>query len=64
MLFHFTLILLKLEHALIIADLLYQNLTKKESCCIKMFKLGVENEYLSRVLNIIITDKIVMMKIT
>ena len=29
-----------------------------------LFYLGVANEYLSRVLNTIITDKIVMMKIT
>ena len=51
-LFHFTLILRKLEHSLIIADLLNQNL------------LGVANGYFPRVLNTIITDKIVMIKTT
>ena len=64
-LFHFTLILLKLEHALITADLLNQNPTKKVMLLSKkLLKLGVANEYLSRMLNTIITDKIVRMKIT
>ena len=59
-LFHFTRILLKLEHDLITADLLNQTLTKKVILlCKKLFQLGVANEYLSRVLNTIITDKIV-----
>ena len=65
MLFHFMLILLKLEHALITADLVNQNPTKKVICCIKkLFQSGVANAYLSRVLNTVITDKIVMIKIT
>ena len=64
-LFHFTLILLKPEHALITADLLNQNPTKKVKLLHKkMLQLGVANGYLSRVLNTIITDKIVIMKIT
>ena len=64
-LFHFRLILLKLEHVFITEDLLNQNPTKKIKLLYKkMFYLGVANEYLSRVLNTIITDKIVMMKIT
>ena len=65
LLFHFMLIILKLEHALITADLLNQNPTKKVMLLYKkLFKLGVANEYLSRVLNTIITDKIVTIKIT
>ena len=64
-LFHFTLILLKLEDALIIADLLNQSPTKKVILlCKKLFQLGVANGYLSRVLNTIITDHIIMIKIT
>ena len=56
-LFHFTLILLKLEHALITADLLNQNPTKKVMLLYKkLFQLGVANGYLSRGLNTIITD--------
>ena len=62
-LFHFILILLKLEHALITADLLNQNPTKTVNLLCKNV-LSVANGYLSRVLNTIITDKIVMMKIT
>ena len=59
-LFHFTLILLKFEHALITADLLNQNPTKKLMFLYKkLFLLGVGNGYPSRVLNVIITDKIV-----
>ena len=64
-LLHFTLILLKLERALITADLLNQMPTKKVMLLYKkMFQLGVANEYLSRVLNTIITDKIIMIKIS
>ena len=64
-LFYFTLILLKLEHALITADLLNQNPTKKVMLMHKkLFQLSVANEYHSRVLTTIFTDKIVMMKIT
>ena len=56
-LFHFTLILLKLEDALITADLLNQSPTKKVILlCKKLFQLGVANGYLSRVLNTSITD--------
>ena len=62
--FHFTLILLKLKHGLITADLLNQNPTKKVILLYKKIVLiRVANEYLSRVLNTVITDKIVMMKI-
>ena len=65
-LFHFTLILLKLEHALITADILNQNPTKKVMFLYKKIVLVkcVANEYLSRVLSTIITAKIVTMKIT
>ena len=57
--------LLKLEHALITADLLNQNPTKKVVLLYKkMFQLGVVNGYLSRVPNTIITDEIVMIHIT
>ena len=64
-LFHFALILPKLEHAVIIADLVNQNPTKKVMLLHKkMFKLGVANGYLSTVLNTIVTDEIVMIKIT
>ena len=64
-LFHFTLILLKLKHPLITADLLNQNPTKKVMLLYKkLFLLGVANGYLSIVLNTIITDEIVMIKIT
>ena len=63
--FGFTLILLKLEHALITVDLLNQNATKKVMLLYKqMFQFGVANGYLSRVPNTIITDEIVMIKIT
>ena len=62
-LFHFTLILLKLEHAHITADLLNQN-PKVTLLYKKLFQLGVANGYPSRMLNTIITDKIVMIKIT
>ena len=59
------LILLKLEHALITADLLDQNPTKNVTLlCEKLFWLGVANGYLSRVLNTVITDEIAMIKIT
>ena len=65
MLFHFTLILLNLEHALITADLLSENPTKEDMLLYrKLFQLGVANGYLSRVLNTIITDKVIMVKIT
>ena len=41
------------------------NPTKKVMLlCKKLFQLGVANGYLSRVLNTIITDNIVMIKIT
>ena len=61
----FILILLKLEHALITADLLNQNPTKKVMLLYKkLFQLDVANGCLSRVLNTIITDKIIMIKIT
>ena len=57
-LFHFTLILLKLEHA----DLLNENPTKKVMLLRKKIVLiRYCNGYLSRVS---ITDKMVMMKIT
>ena len=63
-LFHFTLILLKLEHALITTDLLNQNPTKKVMLLYgKLFQSGVANGYLSRVLNTIITDKISMISV-
>ena len=63
-LFHFTLMLLTLELAIIIADLLNQNPTKKVMLLRKkLFKLGVANGHLPRVLNTIITDKIVMIKL-
>ena len=59
------LILLKLEYAQITADLLNQNPTKNViSLYNKLFELGVANGYLSIVLNTIITDKIIMIKIT
>ena len=59
------LILLKLEHALITTDLLNQNPTKKVMLLHKkLFELAVANGYLSRVLNTVITDKIIMIKIT
>ena len=51
--------LLKLEHALITTDLLNQNLTKK----VMLFQLDVANGYLSRVLNTVITDKVIVIKI-
>ena len=60
-LFHFTKILLKLEHALITTDLINQNPTKKVMLLCK--KLS-SNGYLSRVPNTIVTDEIVMIKIT
>ena len=64
-LFHFTLILLKLEHALITADLLNQNPTEKVMLLLrKIVLVRVANEYISKVLNTVITDKILMMKIT
>ena len=57
--------LLRLEHALITADLLNHNLTKEVMLPYeKVFKLGFANGYLSRVPNAIITDEIVMIKIT
>ena len=60
-LFNFTLILVKLEHAFITADLRNQNPTKKVILLYKKwFQLGVANGYLSRVLNTSITDKIIM----
>ena len=50
---------------LITADLLNQNRTKKIMLLYtKVFQLGIANRYLSRVLNIIISDKIIMLKIT
>ena len=56
--FYFMLILLKLEHALITADLLNQNPTKKVKLLYrKSFQLGVANGYLSKVLNTIVTEK-------
>ena len=62
-LFHFTLILLKLEHSLITTDLLNQNPTKKVVLLHKkLFYLGLADEYLSRVLNTIMSDKIIMKK--
>ena len=52
---------MKLEHAVITADLLNQDPTKKVMLLYKkMFQSGVANEYLSRVLNAVITDKIVV----
>ena len=63
--FHFTLLLLKCEHVLITASLLNQNPTKKVILLYKkMFQLGVVNGYLSRAPNTIITDEIVMIKMT
>ena len=58
-LFHFTLKLLTLEHAIMTADLLNQTPTKK---VMLLFQLIVANGYLSRLLNTIITDKIVKYK--
>ena len=64
-LFHFTLILLKLEHALVTTDLFNQNPTKKVMLLYKKVVLiRFANGYLSRVPNTIITDEIVMIKIT
>ena len=64
-LFHFTLISLNLEHVLITADLLNQNPTNKVMLPYKKtLQLGVANGYLSRVLNTVITVKIVMIKNT
>ena len=64
-LFHFTLILLKLEHALITTDLLNQNPTKKVMLLYKKsFSIDVANGYVSKAPNTIITDEIVMIKIT
>ena len=58
-------ILLKFKHALVTADLLTQNPTKKVMLLYKkLFLLGVANEYLSQGAETIITDKIIMMKIT
>ena len=62
-LFHFTLILLKLEHALITADLLNQNPTKKvmllyKKCFYQMLQMVIFSECR------IITDEIVMINIT
>ena len=60
----FSLILLKLKHTLITGDLLNQNPTKRVmSLYRKLFYLSIANGYLSRVLNTIITDRIVMIKI-
>ena len=60
-LFHFTLILLKLEHALVTTDLLNQNPTKKVILLYKKVVLiRFANGYLSRVPNTIITDEIVI----
>ena len=56
--FHFTLILLKLEHALITVDLLNQNPTKKVMLHKKWFQLSVANRYISRMLNTIIAVKV------
>ena len=64
LLFHFKLILPKLEHALITTDLLNQNPTKKVMLLFKKIVLSVANGYLSRVLNTIITDKIIILKIS
>ena len=64
-LFHFTWILLKLERPLITADLLNQNPTKKVILLYKNIVLiSCWNGYLSKVLSTVITDKIVMIKIT
>ena len=59
-LFHFTQILPKLEHALITVDLFNQNPTKNVMLLYKKIILGVPNRYRSRVLNTIFADKIVM----
>ena len=60
-LFHFMLILLKLEHSLFTTDLLNQNVTKKVMLLYKKVVLiRFANGYLSRVPNTIITDEIVM----
>ena len=54
-----------MEQTFITADLLNQNLTKKVMLmCKKLFYLGVASGYLSRELNTIITDKIIMIKVT
>ena len=55
-LFHFTLISLKLEYGLLTADLLNQNPTKKVMLLCKkiLFSQVLQNGYLSRVLNTII----------
>ena len=51
--------MLKLEHALITADLLNKNPTKKVMLLYEeLFKLDVANGYLSRVLNASITNEI------
>ena len=64
-LFHFTLILLKLEHASYHCRFTQSKPDKKVMLLYKrIVSLGVANEYLSRVLNAVITNKIVMMKIT
>ena len=58
------LVLLKLEDALITADVFNEDPTKKVMLLHKkLFSLGVANGYLPRVLNTVITDKIVMTKI-
>ena len=54
--FHFMLMLLKLEHALITADLLNQKPTKKIKLLYKNVSIRC-CKYLSTVLNTIITDK-------
>ena len=51
-----------LENALLTTDLLNQNPTKKVPLLNK--KIVVANGYLSRVRNTIITDKIIIIKIT
>ena len=68
-LFHFTLIFnTKIgtrSYPLITTDFLNQNSTKKVILLYKkLFQLGVANGYLSRMLNAIITHKIVKIKIT
>ena len=64
-LFYANITKLRLEQALITADLLNQNPTKKVMLLYKkLFYSGVANEYLSIVLNTIIIDKVVTIKIT
>ena len=65
-LFHFKLTSLKLEHAVVNANLLNQNPTKKVMLLYKNIVLimGVANGYLSRVLNTLTADEVVIIKIT